>query len=132
MAHPHNTQTRIPCEILGCNIHFARPADMRRHVKEVHSDPKLCPEPNCNVWIIGFLRFFVSILLDTSLSSQPPPTLLKWAFLQFTLKELCNRKLLTARSSKWRGAKRGERLEDHKIKAHPEIYTGNGFHYITP
>jgi hypothetical protein len=27
----------------------------------------------------------------------------------------------------WRGAKRGERLEEHKMKAHPEIYNGDIF-----
>jgi hypothetical protein len=54
-GHTHNTKNRTPCEILGCNIHFARPVDMRRHVKEVHSAQNLCPEPNCNVRIVGFL-----------------------------------------------------------------------------
>jgi hypothetical protein len=76
MARPHITENRIPCEIEDCEKNFARMADMRRHVVEVHGSPKRCPEPNCN----------------------------------------------------WGGAKRGERLEDHKMKAHPEIYNGTSFH----
>jgi len=69
-AHPHKMENRISCEIEGCDTDFARMADMRRHLVEVHGSPKHCPEPDCS----------------------------------------------------WRGAKRGERLEDHKMKAHPEIY----------
>ncbi len=72
MAHYQTTESRVPCDIEGCSTSFARVADMRRHVNEVHGGPKRCPEPDCN----------------------------------------------------WRGAKRDDRLEDHKIKAHPEIYTG--------
>lgn len=35
-------EERFSCPISGCNKDFARPADMRRHVKEAHGDTIRC------------------------------------------------------------------------------------------
>jgi hypothetical protein len=48
MAYALHSETRIPCEIDGCDVDFARLADMQRHVREHHRSPLLCPQPGCD------------------------------------------------------------------------------------